>query len=172
MLLHKRSIRLRLRLQLHPLRVLAEFGPALRRGRTTLVPQHINQRASLQRLIVRSPVAHTMHSQPFEDLRLLLAKPLQQRLQFAFEGVIDTQLIHNACVIARGLCRNPARRRQHHRRPNSLQYIPSIHPISSAQHSVCTHSTVIENVATFASEVTPESSSPPKSLEKNPSASY
>src|SRR5258707_699196 len=53
------------------------------------------------------------------------------RLQLAFVGVIDAQLIYHARIVAHGLCRKPARRRQHHRRPNSLQYVPSIHSISS-----------------------------------------
>ena len=106
---------------------LRELRPALGRRGPALVPQHVHQRAAFQRLIIRSPVPDTMHPQPFEDLRLLLAKPLQQRLQLPLIRVIDPQLIHHTSRIARTLGFKPTRGRHHHRRSHPLQYLTSIH---------------------------------------------
>src|SRR5262249_12731807 len=84
-----------------PLGIRAEFGPVLLRLVATRVRNQVDERAVLQRRVLRRQVNHVLDAVLLEDTQRVIAKAFVQVLQLAFSRGVRAQLVHTLALGAR-----------------------------------------------------------------------
>ena len=101
--LHQFAIGLRLVAHALPVRIILKRFPVRRSGLAARMPQNVDERVALLRIVERRPLADALHAVLGKDFHGVLAKARQQLGQLPGSGVIDAQFEDTSRRLLRAL---------------------------------------------------------------------